>query len=112
METLVRIVGMIVIVTACAGCIWAFFTAGCYSFERMLRSHRNAVWHETRESIVQRLVCDSWWFSEDPKTMRALQLYAEMLVSGFGGVSSVREKWRSEFAVPESSKPETEGEHG
>lgn len=108
MDIFIKIVGGVVILTACAGCLWAFFAGGCSVIEWMLRSHRNAVWYETRENIVRRFTCDAWWFSEDPKTMRALQLYAEMLVTGFGSVSDVREKWRKEFPAPVAGK----GEHG
>ena len=54
-----------------------------------------------RARIYVRMKQDSWWFSEDEKAMKALDLYAEGLQSE-AYISSTREAWRKAFAAKDS----------
>lgn len=56
-------------------------------------------YEEARQSAIihaaDRLYSDSWWFSEDPPTMKLLQrISATLITHGWCEVSALREEWQ------------------
>lgn len=81
-------------------CMWCLACACAeWAMKRFFWKMDSAFRHE----FAGRLMRASWWFSEDEKTMRALQLYAESISTGTTDPSAIRDKWRSEFETKEKA---------
>lgn len=103
METFLGIVGgftLFVLGASLLFCMWCLACACAkWAMEKAFWKLDAAFRHEFAGHIMR----SSWWFSEDKKTMRALQLFAESVTTGMGSVDSVRKQWREEFPeVPDA----------
>lgn len=96
METAIKIVGMIgyLILLCIAGAAFAVSLAfACCekAFAKLIETMRES----ERGRIAQRMGSDSWWFSEDERTMLMLQDYAKNRILGQRSVDEIRHKWRN-----------------
>ena len=82
-----------------AAIVLAFLAAlGWEAFQNSKESRRARQWHLTGAAYMrQRLVNDSWWFSEDEPTMNLLRRLGDG-----DSVDRVREDWRRERAALEA----------
>lgn len=95
METAIKIVGMIGYLILCiAGAAVAVLLAfSCVekAFEKLIERIRES----ERGRIFQKMHRDSWWFSEDERTMLLLKDYAQNRVMGHRSVDEIRHEWRN-----------------
>lgn len=93
METAIKIVGMIGYIILCiAGAALAVslaFICVEKAFDKLIKRIRES----ERGRIAQQINNDSWWFSEDERTMLMLQSYANDRIIGQRGVEEVRRSW-------------------
>lgn len=98
MSTFMNIVGGAVIFTTCAAILVLGYLVACAATKSVFEKYTWKIYSAARGDIVSRFLNDSWWFSEDKKTMRALQLYGKALAEDGRDISRIREEWRREFS--------------
>lgn len=95
METAIKIIGMIgYLILNIAGAAFAVslaFTCVEKAFEKLI----DAIRESERKRVANLMVSDSWWFSEDERTMLLLQDYAQCRIAGQWNVERVRQKWQN-----------------
>lgn len=103
METAIKVVGMIGYLILCiAGAAFAVslaFACAEKAFEKLIEIIRES----ERGRIANRMSQDSWWFSEDERTMLMLQDYAKNRIIGQRSVDEIRREWQN-FVTLEKQK--------
>ncbi len=97
LEFLVVILGWIITIAL-------FSTAMGWGIYLIIQSYKKAVnirYEDAKRAAMQdicnRMMSDSWWFSEDPATMNLLQRIAtDVNDAGWSEINSRREEWRKE----------------
>ena len=98
------VLGSCLIVLGAAVVFAALLGAGAYTLDwlhrRVVEPWRVRVAQAEYDRFRDRLMTDSWWFSEDPPTMALVQEMASTIYD----VSRARENWRRARAVSQQAK--------
>ncbi len=96
MDTAIKIIGMLGFLILCIGATSLAAALAFYCCEKAFEKLIISIRESERSRITNTMFTDSWWFSEDKRTMLMLANYAKNRVLGQQQVDQIRAQWRED----------------